>query len=173
MHQSFVTSVGTMTFHHHSPAKRPAPAGDQLRVIALLFIIVNSMGVFCVISQAPHLHGTAGGLKRSVPYTLAPLSPAHPHGWGEGGSGYKWLVHYMYMYLTELHVNQCLFFTLLRIIWATSWENLFLPYANNGADQPAHPRSLIIRAVWSVPLLFTFWIFLYLQLLYPKLQASG
>ena len=30
------------------------------------------------------------------------------------------------------------------MIWATSWENLFLPYANNkGADQPAHPRSLI------------------------------
>ena len=29
-------------------------------------------------------------------------------------------------------------------IWATSWENLFKPYANNkGADQPAHPRSLI------------------------------
>ena len=28
--------------------------------------------------------------------------------------------------------------------WATSWENLFMPYANNkGADQPAHPRSLI------------------------------
>ena len=30
------------------------------------------------------------------------------------------------------------------MIWATSWENLFMPYANNkGADQPAHPRSLI------------------------------
>ena len=29
-------------------------------------------------------------------------------------------------------------------IWASSRENLFLPYANNkGADQPAHPRSLI------------------------------
>ena len=29
-------------------------------------------------------------------------------------------------------------------IWATSWENLFMPYANNkGADQPAHARSLI------------------------------
>ena len=30
-------------------------------------------------------------------------------------------------------------------LWlATSWENLFMPYANNkGADQPAHPRSLI------------------------------
>ena len=29
-------------------------------------------------------------------------------------------------------------------IWSTSWEKLFYPYANNkGADQPAHPRSLI------------------------------
>ena len=29
-------------------------------------------------------------------------------------------------------------------IWATSWENLFMPYANNkGTDQPAHPHSLI------------------------------
>ena len=28
--------------------------------------------------------------------------------------------------------------------WASLWDNLFLPYANNkGADQPAHPRSLI------------------------------
>ena len=31
-----------------------------------------------------------------------------------------------------------------RIIRATSWENLLLPYANNkGTDQSAHPRSLI------------------------------
>ena len=30
------------------------------------------------------------------------------------------------------------------MIWAMSWENLFMPYVNNkGADQPAHPRSLI------------------------------
>ena len=29
-------------------------------------------------------------------------------------------------------------------IWATSWENLFYPYANNkGADQPMRPCSLI------------------------------
>ena len=29
-------------------------------------------------------------------------------------------------------------------IWATSWENLFMLYANNnGTDQSAHPRSLI------------------------------
>ena len=32
----------------------------------------------------------------------------------------------------------------IYITWATSWENLFEPYANNkGADQPAHSRSLI------------------------------
>ena len=31
-----------------------------------------------------------------------------------------------------------------HLIWATSWENLFKPYANNkDADQPAHPCSLI------------------------------
>ena len=30
------------------------------------------------------------------------------------------------------------------IIWAASWQKLFLAYANDkGADQPAHPRSLI------------------------------
>ena len=35
------------------------------------------------------------------------------------------------------------------IIWATLWENLLLPYANNkGADQPAHPRSLISTFVF-------------------------
>ena len=32
----------------------------------------------------------------------------------------------------------------VEIIWATSWENLFLPCANSkGADQPVHLRSLI------------------------------
>ena len=35
-----------------------------------------------------------------------------------------------------------------RSIWATSWENLFMPCANTkGADQPAHPRSLISTLV--------------------------
>ena len=30
------------------------------------------------------------------------------------------------------------------LVWASSWENLFLPYANNkGADQHAHPCNLI------------------------------
>ena len=37
------------------------------------------------------------------------------------------------------HVEDKVYF-----IWVMSWENLFMPYANNkGADQPAHPRSLI------------------------------
>ena len=32
----------------------------------------------------------------------------------------------------------------LVLNWAVSWENLYLPYANNkGADQPAHLRGLI------------------------------
>ena len=41
------------------------------------------------------------------------------------------------------------------MIWASSWENLFMSYANNkDADQPAHPRSLIsvfvIRCLASI-----------------------
>ena len=54
-------------------------------------------------------------------------------------------------------------------IWATSWENLFLPYANNkGADQPAHPRSLIsafvircldsIIPLVSIPKISSLWL---------------
>ena len=39
-------------------------------------------------------------------------------------------------------MNFILLFLCIIIIWATSWENLFMPYANNkGADQHAHPRS--------------------------------
>ena len=41
------------------------------------------------------------------------------------------------------------------LIWAMSWENLFMPYANNkGADQPAHSRSLfsafVVRCLDSI-----------------------
>ena len=31
----------------------------------------------------------------------------------------------------------------IKLIWAASWQNLFMPYANKGTDQPAHPRRLI------------------------------
>ena len=49
--------------------------------------------------------------------------------------------------LTDSTNKKCL---LCFIIWATSWKNLFLQYANNkGADQPAHPRSLIRRSLIS------------------------
>ena len=35
-------------------------------------------------------------------------------------------------------------------IWATSWENLYMPYANNkGTDQPAHTCSLISTFVFT------------------------
>ena len=35
-------------------------------------------------------------------------------------------------------------FNIAVYIWASSWENLFMPYATNkGADQPVHPHSLI------------------------------
>ena len=59
----------------------------------------------------------------------------------------------MHEHLTIFQVLQKGFFIFLVFIicfmegadiWATSWENLSMPYANNkGADQPAHPRSLI------------------------------
>ena len=50
-------------------------------------------------------------------------------------------------------------FPLMLFYWATSWQNLLLPYANNkDADQPAHPRSLIsvfvIRCLDSIVPLF-------------------
>ena len=54
------------------------------------------------------------------------------------------------------------------INWATSCENLFMPYANNkGADQPVHPRNLI-----------SVFVVLYLDSISPlvstyKLQASS
>ena len=43
-----------------------------------------------VKAQAQHLLGTVGELKRSLPRTLALLSPAHPRRWGEGVGG-QWL----------------------------------------------------------------------------------
>ena len=54
---------------------------------------------------------------------------------------FTWCGSYVNMLRYKANSN---FKLLFCIIWATSWENLFMPYANNkGADQPAHPRSLI------------------------------
>ena len=58
-------------------------------------------------------------------------------------------------------------------IWAASWENLFMPYANNkGTDQPAYPRSLIsafvVRCLDSIiPLLVI------AEILRPQLVSSA
>ena len=43
----------------------------------------------------------------------------------------------------------------VHMVWATSWENRFMPFANNkGADQLAHPRSLtsafVVRSLGSI-----------------------
>ena len=57
--------------------------------------------------------------------------------------------------LTEVSVEwEYLIHCFLLIVWFTnwamSWENLFMPYANNkGADQPAHPHSLISAFVFT------------------------
>ena len=45
---------------------------------------------------------------------------------------------------TKWTININITFLITDYKQATSWENLFLPHGNNkGADQPAHPRSLI------------------------------
>ena len=62
--------------------------GDLLRVIAPLFIIVNSKGTNFRNITSPELTGTVGEQKRSLLRTLALLSPAHPRRWGGGG---QWL----------------------------------------------------------------------------------
>ena len=42
--------------------------------------------------------------------------------------------------------------------WATSWENLITPYANNkDADQPAHPHSLD-SIIYLVSILAVSWL---------------
>ena len=43
-----------------------------------------------------------------------------------------------------MHRKSCLIPSVFSKLWATSWENLFMPYVNNkGAGQPVHPCSLI------------------------------
>ena len=93
MQNSFVTTVpsslpptencGDNDFSSITTLLKSPALRDLLRVIVLLFIIVNSTGVYLCISLARYLSGTAGELKSSLPHTLAPLSPAHPRRWGQ------------------------------------------------------------------------------------------
>ena len=69
---------------------------------------------------------------------------AHAHFVGFVISGLKcnfWMNYWM----VKLHCSNNPFFCQSEFFnWAMSWENLFMPYANNkGADQPVHPHSLI------------------------------
>ena len=63
-------------------------------------------------------------------------------------------------------------------IWATSWENMFMIYANDkGADQPAHPRSLIstfvVRCLESIIPLLTISKYWRLKLNRPVCVLTG
>ena len=66
---------------------------DLLRVIALLFRLVNSMGIYLHNITSPALTQHCRGTQK---VTAPPISPAilcHPHRCVGGGSGYKWMVH--------------------------------------------------------------------------------
>ena len=121
MHKSFVTTtaplhlrgiVGGSDFSSIAALLKAMHYGDLLRVIALLFIIVNSTGVICVISLARHLLASAGGRKKSLPRTLAPLSPAKPVGGrgGGGGSG-QWLQ------ITDVCINDTVIISIITVYY--------------------------------------------------------
>ena len=79
MHQSFVTTAPPSTLpmgnsgDNDFSSIKALHCGVLLRVIAQLFIIVNSKGVYL-----RNVASSALTLKRSLPRTLAPLSPAYP-----------------------------------------------------------------------------------------------
>ena len=73
----------------------------------------------------------------------------HPHGglrnWGAEAITYLIKAALGHKHTPPLHENlvSLLSINFIANIWAMSWENLLMPYANNkGADQPAHSRSL-------------------------------
>ena len=162
MHQSFVTTVppptgnsGDDDFSSITALLKALYYGDLLRVIALLFIWVNSTGYIYVISQTRHLPGTAGELKRPLPRTLAPISPVHPRSGEEGGGGgYKWLVHYVFVGFT-VYNDMRLFSTYTRqkghIRSLTSYRPV-----SNGKD--ATPRRNFAKAErWHVGIIILQW----------------
>ena len=81
-HPTYGEYRGQQLFIHNSPALRGLAESHS----PVLYKSKFHWGCICVISQAWHLPGTAGELKRSLPSTLAPLSPAHPRRW-VGGRG--------------------------------------------------------------------------------------
>ena len=94
MHQSFVTTAPPPPTEnsediHCSPAKNSAHGGDLLRVVAQLFIIVNSVGVYLHNITSLALWGTE---KVTAP-NISPTIPRPSRRWGGGvgaGAG-QWL----------------------------------------------------------------------------------
>ena len=67
--------------------------------------------------------------------------------------GYKENKYAVLKYHFEENKHSLMIYNSISIFadkWAMTWENLFMPYANNkGADQPVHPCSLISAFVVS------------------------
>ena len=69
---------------------------------------------------------------------------------------------------TLVEMPHCLKSHVVAQLWASTRENMFSGIANNkGADQPAHPRSLISTFC------FAYWNVSYLELLGAKFQFSS
>ena len=69
---------------------------------------------------------------------LVCVSRCPVHGWPFLTVSFE--IHWYFVYTDTAYWHQ--------LIWATSWENLFMQHTNNkGPDQPTH-------LVWSAPLLF-------------------
>ena len=55
------------------------------------------------------------------------------------------------LYWVSIHFVQVSIIFIPPLIRVTSWENLFLPYANNkGADQPAQISAFVVRCLDSI-----------------------
>ena len=68
--------------------------------------------------------------------------------WGDSFLDAIWIVKPHYSNLRIMIASFEIFMAMSNLIWATPWENLFMPYEiNKGTDQPAHMRSLICAFV--------------------------
>ena len=77
--------------------------GGLLRVITLLFIRVNSTGVYLRNITSPALTRHCGGTQKVIAHILAPPFPTHPRKWG-GGAGVTndWCIIHTYKHLVRI-----------------------------------------------------------------------
>ena len=109
-------------------------------IVKMIFLNLNKLfadwgnfGVLKLFSVVGHLlsHKNVGCLSVKILYKCFILEAT--------------IVHWSSYSPYKIRVTALIFFSSLSDkTWATSWENLFIPYGNNkGADQPVRPRSLI------------------------------